>query len=66
MPLFYSKMAVDSFWLFPGLVANLSAISKARDVRLLHPAKRPDFVALNALAFEVPHRSLASVAQPRP
>jgi hypothetical protein len=37
------------------LVADLGAVSESRNTRLLHPAKRPDFVALNAAAIEVAH-----------
>lgn len=37
------------------LVADLGAVRKARNVRLLHSAERPDFVALDAAAIEVVH-----------
>lgn len=37
------------------LVADLGAIRKAGNMALLHPAERPDFVALNAAAIEIAH-----------
>jgi hypothetical protein len=37
------------------LIADLGPIGKAWNVCLLHPAKRPDFIALNALTIEIAH-----------
>jgi hypothetical protein len=37
------------------LVANSGPVCEARNVRLLHAAERPDFVALNAAAIEIAH-----------
>jgi hypothetical protein len=37
------------------LLAQLGPVCELRNARLLHPAKRPDFIGLNAAAIEVAH-----------